>query len=184
LTTRTEYHQDFPFVGAPSTVKETVSSGGNTGVLSQTTTSYGCTDFVNSNNCTVTAGRRYFTYPSTIVSNRWDLNGAAYPTTTITNLYDNWNASDLTQIYGNLINSRTSSSDGYITDTTNTYLNDTGKWVLGLLTRSAVVSTAPDVTGGNVDGYVAPITSTGAAKPPPAPISPAVLTAILNIILD
>ncbi|MBW9336774.1 hypothetical protein FEE59_24985, partial [Herbaspirillum sp. RU 5E] len=44
LTSYTEYSQDWPYTGLPVLNKKMLANGGNGGVLSQTTTSYGCND--------------------------------------------------------------------------------------------------------------------------------------------
>ncbi|MGZ3236215.1 MAG: FG-GAP-like repeat-containing protein [Burkholderiaceae bacterium] len=134
LGSRTEYRQDFPYIGAVSLAQKTVPGGGNGTLLSRTTTIYGCTDFISSSGCTVTPGRRYFVYPTQSNGSSWDLNGVALPTTTMTTQYDS---------YGNPTQIVNSSSDGFTTTTTNTYTNDTVNWFMGRLTRATVTTTTP-----------------------------------------
>ena len=134
LGTRTEYRQDWPYVGLPSLIKTTIASGGNGGSLSQVTNTYGCKDFVSASGCTVALGRRYFPFTSQSVESGWDLNGAALPVVTTASQYDAW---------GNATQITVSASDGYSKTTTNTYTNDTVNWFLGRLTGATVTSTTP-----------------------------------------
>lgn len=134
LTNRTEYRQDWPYVGLPSLVKKTIPSGGNGGLLSQVSNTFGCIDFVSASGCTVAAGKRYFPFVSQSVESSWDLNGSALPTVTTTTQYDTW---------GNATQVNVSTSDGYSKTNTNTYSNDVTNWFLGRLTGATVTSTMP-----------------------------------------
>jgi hypothetical protein len=134
LTSRTEYRQDYPYIGLPSLMKKTLAGGGNSGLLSQVTNTYGCTDFVSPSGCTVVAGRRYFPYVSQSTETSWDLNGAALPTIISSSQYDAW---------GNPTQIVVSTGDGYTKTTTNTYVNDTTNWFLGRLQRASVTSVTP-----------------------------------------
>lgn len=133
LSTRTEYRQDWPFIGMPSLLKTTLASGGNGGVLSQTVNTYSCTNLVSSN-CPNTIGQRYFAFVSQSVESKWDLNGAAFPTVTTQNTFDE---------FGNATKVVVFTSDGFSKTNTNTYLNDTRNWFLGRLTSSTVTSVTP-----------------------------------------
>ena len=128
---RTELRQDWPYVGLPSLVKKTQSSGA---VLSQTANAFSCTNPASGAACTVAAGNRYFPYVSQSVETGNDLNGAALPTVTTTNQYD---------IYGNATSVVVSTGGGYSKTTSNIFTNDVPNWILGRLTRSTVQSTAP-----------------------------------------
>jgi hypothetical protein len=134
IVTRTEYRQDWPYVGLPSTMKKSIAGGGNGGILSQSSTSYGCMDFASSSGCTVGTGKRYFVYASQSTESGWDLNGAALPTIVTASQYDIW---------GNATQVSVTSNDGYSKVTDNTYVNDSSNWYLGRLTRATVTSTAP-----------------------------------------
>jgi hypothetical protein len=134
ILTATDYFQDWPYIGMPSRVRKVLPGSGNGGLLSQVTNTYGCTDFVSSSGCTVTAGRRYFPYVSQSTETSWDLNGAALPTIISSSQYDAW---------GNPTQIVVTTGDGYTKTTTNTYVNDTSNWFLGRLTRAAVTSITP-----------------------------------------
>jgi hypothetical protein len=131
LKARTEFRQDWPYVGMPSLVRKTQSSGA---VLSESTSTYGCTNPATGAACTVAAGNRYFPFASQSVETGNDLNGAALPTVTTTMSYD---------AYGNATSIVVGTGDGYSKTTTNTFANDTANWFLGRLTRSTVQSTKP-----------------------------------------
>ena len=129
ITTRTEYRQDWPYVGMPSLIKKTAG-----GVFNQVSNTYGCNDFVSSSGCTVAAGRRYFPFVSQSVESSWDLNGAALPVVTTSAQYD---------AYGNATEIGVSTSDGFTRKSVNTYINDTANWFLGRLTRATVTNKTP-----------------------------------------
>jgi hypothetical protein len=131
LKVRSEHRQDWPFVGMPSVVRRTQSSGA---VLGEASNTYGCTNPASGAACTVAAGNRYLPFASQSVETGNDLNGAALPTVTTTTAYDN---------FGNATSVVVSTGDGYSKITTNTFANDTASWFLGRLTRSTVQSTIP-----------------------------------------
>jgi hypothetical protein len=134
---RTESRQDWPYVGLPSIVKKTQSSGA---VISQTTNSHACVNPASGSACTVAMGNRYLPYVSQYVEAGLDLNGASFPTTIASTQLDS---------YGNATTLTVSSGDGYSKTTTNTYTNDTPNWLLGRLTRTTVQSTTPDSGAGS-----------------------------------
>ena len=134
LTTHTEYRQDWPYVGLPSLAKKTLPSGGNNGVLTQATNTYGCTNPQTGAACIVATGNRYFPYLSQSIETGWDINGAGLPTVTTSNQYDPW---------GNPTQITIGTNDGYSKTTTNTYNNDSTNWLLGRLIKSTVTSTTP-----------------------------------------
>ncbi|MBW9336775.1 hypothetical protein FEE59_24990 [Herbaspirillum sp. RU 5E] len=136
LVSYTEYRQDWPYVGLPSLVKKTVANGGNGGVLSQTTTSYGCNDpsVSSTTACTIAPGKRYFVYAKQSLESSWDYNGAALPVVTRSSEYDNW---------GNATKVDVTTDDGFKKSTVNTYANDSVNWYLGRLLKSSVTSSSP-----------------------------------------
>jgi hypothetical protein len=129
---RTEFRQDWPYVGLPSLVKKTQSSGA---VLTQATNAYSCTNPASGAACSLAAGNRYFPFLSQGVETGADLNGASLPTVTTT--------SSGLDLYGNVGAVTVSTGDGYSKTTTNIYSNDVANWRLGRLTRSTVSSTSP-----------------------------------------
>jgi hypothetical protein len=131
LKLRSEHRQDWPFVGMPSVVRKTQSSGA---VLSEATSTHSCTDPASGAACAVVAGNRYFPFVSQSVETGSDLNGAALPTVTTATQYDS---------YGNPTSVALSTGDGYSKTTTNTFLNDSVNWLIGRLTRSTAQSTSP-----------------------------------------
>jgi hypothetical protein len=132
LKLRTENRQDWPYVGLPSLVRKTQSSGA---LLSQVTNEYGCRSPLDGNPCAVAAGNRYFPFVWQRVESGNDLNGAALPTVTIDTSYD---------ADGNPISIEVDSGGGYKKVTTNTFAPpDTVNWLPGRLTKSTVQSTSP-----------------------------------------
>lgn len=144
ISTRTEYRQDWPFVGMPNVASTSAASGGNNGLLSKTTISYGCNDFVSADGCTIAPGARYFPYLKQSVKSTWDLTGSVMPELSVTQQFDEW---------GNPVQVTSASSDGYSTVTTNTYLNSavtytnvnnsTPSWIIGRLLKTVVTRTSP-----------------------------------------
>jgi len=132
IKVRTEYRQDWPYVGMPSLVKTTQSSGA---VLSQVANTLDCKNPIGGVPCTVAAGNRCFPFVSQSVQSGNDLNAATLPTVTTTTQYgDN---------FGNATSVVVSKNDGYSKSTTNVYNNDTTNWLLGRLKSSTVQSTTP-----------------------------------------
>ncbi|MDO9420106.1 MAG: hypothetical protein Q7T66_05520, partial [Herminiimonas sp.] len=134
MMNRTEYRQDWPYTGLPMSSKKSVAGSGNNGVLSQSTVSYGCQDFVSSSGCTVAPGKRYYPYVTQSTESGWDLNGAALPTIITASQYDIW---------GNATQVSVSSNDGYSKVTNSEYTNDSTNWFLGRLVKASVMSTSP-----------------------------------------
>jgi len=132
ITGRTDYRQDWPYLGLPSLTTKSLPNR----TLSQTTYTYGCMDFVSAStsDCIVAPNRRYYNYVNLNLEQNWDLNGVAFPSTTTTNQFDS---------YGNATQVTVTTSDGYSKTTANTYTNDTTNWLLGRLTRATVTSTIP-----------------------------------------
>jgi hypothetical protein len=131
VTARSEFRQDWPYVGLPSLVKKAQSSGA---VLSQATNTYSCTNPATGAACTVAVGNRYFPYLSQSLETGNDLNGGALPTVTTTTQYDS---------YGNATSVAVNTGDGYSKTTSSIYVNDTANWLLGRLRSTTVTSTAP-----------------------------------------
>jgi hypothetical protein len=134
VTTRTDYHLDWPYVGLAATSKSTLQGAGNNGLLSQASYTYGCNDFVTVGGCTVAPGKRYFPFTSQSVSSSWDLNDAVLPVTTTSYQFDAFG--DPTQVV-------TSTSDGHTSTSTTSYTNDVTHWWIGMPVRTSVVNTAP-----------------------------------------
>ena len=132
VKSRTEFRQDWPYVGMPSLVKTMQGSGG---MLSQVSNALSCTNPATGAACTVAVGNRYFPFVSQSVQSGNDLNAATLPTVTTTTQYgDN---------FGNATSVVVSTGDGYSKSTTNVYSNDTTNWLLGRLKSSTVQSTTP-----------------------------------------
>jgi len=134
LTARTQYRQDWPYVGLPARMTLSKQGAGNGGLLKESNTTYGCLDPASGAACAVAAGKRYFPYASQSVEKSYDLDGTVFPTVTTTQEFDVW---------GNPTVVKVNTSDGHEKVTTNTYRNDASKWHLGRLLRSKVQSTAP-----------------------------------------
>ena len=134
--THSEYRQDWPFTGMSSLAQRKVPSGGGPGgLVSSSSSSFGCTNPATGSTCTIAAGNRYFPFVSQSVSSGYDLNGAVLPTVSTTTVYD---------AYGNPTSILASTGDGYSKTTANTYAApDTANWFLGRLIRSTVTSVTP-----------------------------------------
>jgi hypothetical protein len=123
LTARTQFRQDWPYVGLPSLVKKMQGSGA---LLSEVANTYSA----------LAAGNRYFPFVSRSEETGYDLKtGAALPKVTTDTSYD---------AYGNPVGINVCAGDGHSKSTTNTFAGpDPENWQLGLLTRSTVRSPSP-----------------------------------------
>lgn len=141
IKTRTEFRQDWPYIGLPSQSKR-IAPGGSV-ILAQSDPTYSCMNPASgASTCSVAAGNRYFPYASQSDDTSYDLNG------TFVNKVRTVNG--VPDLYGNMLSisvSHLNSSGvatGYSKTTTNTYLApDTANWILGRLIRSTVQSTCP-----------------------------------------
>jgi hypothetical protein len=132
LKVRTEYRQDWPYLGMPSLARKSQSSGA---MLSEVTNTYLCINPANGAACAVAIGNRYFPFLSQSLETGNDLNAAPLPTVTTTMQYGDG--------FGNATSVVVSTGDGYSKTTTNVYNNDTTNWLLGRLKNSTVQSTIP-----------------------------------------
>lgn len=120
IVTRTEYRQDFPYIGQAVRITKTSASGME---LSRVDNTYAAK--------AIPSGGQ-FVYLAYSKEQSRDLNGAILPTTETWNTYaDDW---------GNPTRVVTQASDGFIKQTDNVYTNDATKWHLGRLTRTSVTS--------------------------------------------
>jgi hypothetical protein len=122
LKARTEFLQDWPYVGLPSLMKEAQSSGA---MLREVANTYS----------TLALGNRYFPFVWQSEARGNDLNGAPLPTVKTQTEYDG---------FGNPTRITASTSDERSRTTTNEYEEpNTEHWRLGRLKRSTVQSVAP-----------------------------------------
>jgi hypothetical protein len=118
LVSTTLYRQDYPYMSlvAGETKKLAAST------LNSTAHAY---------EATALGGTRYQVSLKESHALSADLDGSVLPAVTSTYQYDT---------YGNATQILVSSADGFSKATTNTYTNDTAKWLLGRLTRATVTS--------------------------------------------
>jgi hypothetical protein len=128
----TTFRQDFPYIGMMSSSTKTL----NTLTLNQTANSFQFSNATGAASVSApsTASAPYRVSVSQSVAQATDLSGTALPTATTSYQYD---------AYGNVTQVVTSTTDGFIKTTANTYANDTARWLLGQLTRSSVTSVSP-----------------------------------------
>ena len=143
---RTEYRQDFPYIGRASKAETRVSNTaqGNGGLVRSSESQYLCEDFAGSAGCEVQPGRRYFVYQNQSIEKGWDIDGTALPETTTTSTYDSYG--NATGVNVSVFDPATSQT--FTKTTTNTYVNPgyspaNDTWILGRLTRAEVTSTSP-----------------------------------------
>lgn len=136
LTLRTEYRQDWPYIGYPSLTRKVSATNVN---LSQTGLTYQCKNTKTGGSCAISGtGHRFFPFVSQSVDQSRDLNNSVFPSVTTTTQYDN---------FGNATQVNTSAGDGHSKSATNTYTNTTAgtSWILGRLTRVQVINAGPGV---------------------------------------
>ncbi|OYZ04743.1 MAG: hypothetical protein B7Y26_11320 [Hydrogenophilales bacterium 16-64-46] len=134
LVTRSEYSQTFPHIGQPLLVTRTSAGGVELARAENTLDSKLLND-----------GKTHFSFVAYSKEQGKDLNGAELPSTETWNTYgDDW---------GNLTQVISQTSDGFRTQTDNTYANDESKWHLGRLTRASVAHTANGQTLTRVSAF-------------------------------
>jgi hypothetical protein len=118
LLSTTSYRQDYPYTSLVA--GEIKKLGALT--LNSTAHAYGATAL---------GGTRYQPFLVQSQATSADLDGSVLPTSTSAYQYDT---------YGNATQIVVSATDGFSKTTTNTYSNDTSKWLLGRLSRATVAS--------------------------------------------
>ena len=118
IVSRTEYRQDYPYIGMPTLVTNTTASGLE---LSRIENSYAEK---------IIAGAGKFPYLAYSKTQSQDLNGTALP------FAETWN--ETFDDYGNSTKVTVKTSDGFSTWSDNVYTNDAKNWLLGRLTRATV----------------------------------------------
>ena len=120
IVTRTNYRQDFPYIGMPTIATKTSSGGVE---LSRVENTYAEK---------VIAGAGKFPYLAYSKEQSRDLNNVILPTRETWNeSFDDW---------GNVTKITTQTSDGFLKTTDNVYSNDPANWLLGRLTRASVTN--------------------------------------------
>ncbi len=131
----TKFRQNFPYVGMPSEMRnEAINQNGIPVVKREETYLHQCVHPVTGLPCTLAPGQRYFPHVQSQTTTSTDLSGWPFPTVNASFVYDD---------YGNVVETTTTTSDGFTKHVENTYRNDTVNWILGLLTKSVVTTTAP-----------------------------------------
>jgi hypothetical protein len=165
IESRTEYSQQWPFVGTPIKSETRLAGAGNAGLLKRSTSNPACKIPGTGANCPATpancndsapsssainqqcqqaSANRYFLYTASSTEESWDLNSTAFPTLGTSYVYDITPGDS--QLWGDPTSITVTNSDGSSKVTTNQYepANVTGgNWILGRLKRASVVSTQP-----------------------------------------
>ncbi|MCP4128697.1 MAG: hypothetical protein GY753_16795, partial [Gammaproteobacteria bacterium] len=126
ITTRTEYRQDFPFVGQ---ISHTEQRAPDNTLLNETDATYGEQTRFND--------RVHALHAEQTIKKKYDLDGTLLVTHTTTNSYDDW---------GNPTNIRIETTDGQaivVKEAVSQYLNNTDLWQIGQRLRSSVTRTNP-----------------------------------------
>lgn len=153
----TEFRQDWPYTGMVSKAETRLSGAGNGGVLQRTSATLACKiplngtacaiqsrcdQSANASACATAASSRYFPHASSVLEERWDINGTSYPTTTTSTAYgvDSVNA----QLYGDVASTTVSTSDGASRTTANVYYpTDVSNWILGRVQTATTTFVKP-----------------------------------------
>ena len=120
---KTEYHQNFPLNGKLK--KTEVRLKNSWQLISKNTQTW---KYKNKGH------NRYFLYPESSISENYE-NASLYAKSTTTNKYDD---------YWNVVELKILTDDWYSQTTTNTYKNNTDKWILWRLENSSVKFSHPD----------------------------------------
>jgi len=121
VETATTYRLDYPFTGL---IASDVKSLGPV-VLANIANNFAATGL---------GGTRFLPLLTDSLAQGADLDGSALPSVTTTYQYD---------AFGNPTLVTATSSDGFGKTVSNTYTNDTTRWILGLLTQSQVTNSTP-----------------------------------------
>jgi RHS repeat-associated protein len=140
IQTKYLYYQAFPFIGNINSV--TVSQP-NGKTIVQTTTTY--SDLQTS---TAAFNDRHYPFVGNRVDKKYEVSstasvdGLAIAQTTTTTVIDSYgNPTNITSTVAD----QTGSGLSYVTQTTNTPVNDTANWCLGFVTQQQVTSTVPNL---------------------------------------
>jgi hypothetical protein len=203
IETRTDFEQTYPFIGWPKKIEtyrssitgETVVSGCyNTTVLcAKTFTVTASQPSISRSTMALdkeslgiageySSNPRWFPFVRSVTEERWELDGTALPTKTSTSYYEEPSLVAGSKQWGNLTKRNVALSDGHSTLAVNTYEPAAETtWTLGRLSRATVTSSRPART-------IAVSAPADGAPPPqsasPLPISPAILSTILSLLLD
>lgn len=133
LESKTEYSQQWPYVGMALNTQVSMTSGL---VIKRNTNTPACNIPQTTAACAVALGNRYFPYVAKSLQESWDLNGALFPAITTNTQYGPWgDPTSITVLNG---------SDGSSKQILNEYQPaDTNKWILGRLIKSTVTSSKP-----------------------------------------
>ncbi|MCP4993428.1 MAG: hypothetical protein GY934_06540, partial [Gammaproteobacteria bacterium] len=121
IVTKTEYSQEYPYVGQVTRTEQRLAD--NT-LLGETSTTF--------NHTTSHGDKVYFPYTKQTVDKKYDLSGSLLATTTTDNVFDAF--ANPTQITVTTVDSE----DTVVKDTLSDYTNNTDIWHLGRLTRASV----------------------------------------------
>ena len=120
IVTRTDYRQDFPYIGQPTLATKTSSGGVELNRIE------------NTHAVKAIPGGGQFPYLAYSKEQSRDLNGVILPLSETWNTYgDDW---------GNLTKTIIQTGDGFKKQTDSVYTNDGTNWLLGRLTRATVTS--------------------------------------------
>lgn len=165
ITTTTDYHQTFPFIGMVTSTKQVLSDGTQ---ISETTVNSSDFEFkVTATGLNLPAGHPGISLPvvKKSVTKNFEINDAIpqTPITTVTTEteYDD-NTTDPSKRFGNPTRISVSNTDGidtFTTETINSYHNDTSNWFLGRLICAQAAQTIPDpdnvgyITEARISGF-------------------------------
>lgn len=189
IESRTEFSQDWPYIGMPVKSETRLAGYGNAGLLKRATSTPACKIPQNAAACSNSPGNRYFPYIASSLEESWEINGGqALPTLTTSTQYG-ISPGD-SQLWGDPLSITVSTSDGSSKVVANEYepaIVTGGNWILGRLKKATVTSTSPTTNLGI--GTVAGGVTVG--LPPPTPPTPAqiktaqsVLPAILSLLFE
>ena len=139
-----DYNQAFPWTGTVGMSATYLWKGSRSAsqLLSSSYTAYvGC----------ALAGTRYVVMPNTVTTSGFDLDGTVLPSTTTSYTYDFTNSAGAcagTTAYGDVTQIKSTSSEGFVNTTNNTYADivDGSHWLLGRATQVQQINAGPSQT--------------------------------------
>ncbi|SMN00333.1 Rhs family protein [uncultured Candidatus Thioglobus sp.] len=130
--TRTEFNQNYPFIGQVSKTQEYIENNGSRQLLNQQTNTL--RDTRGHNN------KVHSAYLSQSIEHTYDFNSSNLLTTVTTTQSNIDNYGNV----GNIVVTTTGNSQTFTKTTSNTYNNDVTNWHLGRLTKAVVTHHAPN----------------------------------------
>ena len=141
IKTTTYFNQNYPLVGHKINIQQHLADESK---ISETSISYNTIKTHDGTETVASHIGTIFTYPSTTIQNNYDINDQLMRSITTQNSnYDNYGHPQSVRVTTTSQNLH-GNEESYLSQTTDSYNNDTNHWYLGQLTRRVITKTLPD----------------------------------------